>query len=627
MGLLSKLFSPIRIGTMELKNRIVMAPMHTNFANEDGSLTQKELDFFETRAKGGVGLITLPSIGVDCVAPFPHNLVLWNNKFIPGFRKLAEAIHTHGAKVVPELCHPGPFPKPISVLNLGDINHITEQFGDAAVRARDAGCDGVELHAAHAFMILGSFISALRNKRTDSYGGSVECRLKLLLDVIQNIHDKAGRDFPVILRISGDELVPGGRSIRETQYIAPILAEAGIDALDISIGVFGHPLMAGATGTGTPRGVTVQLAKAVKEVVDLPVGTVGRINDPRFAEDVLLRNEADLIVMGRALLADPELPNKAAAGNFDEIAPCIACGLGCSDFRKNITCLINPTLGKEKEMIIAPADKKKKVLVVGGGTAGLEAARVAALRGHKVTLYEKSPRLGGQFNLAAVAPMKQELTKVIKYLSTQAAKSGVEVQLNKEVTTELVQEVKPDVVILATGGEPLVPDIPGVKGRRICTAHDVLAGKIAISPGSVVIVGGGMVGCEVAELLADPADSRPGFRVTVTIIEMLSDIALDMAGYNRALLLQQLRDKEVKILTSAKVNKFLEDGVVIIKDGREEVIRGIDYIILAMGAKSVDSLSSMIKDKVAEVYVIGDAKEPRRALEAIAEGANIGRKI
>jgi NADPH-dependent 2,4-dienoyl-CoA reductase/sulfur reductase-like enzyme len=331
--------------------------------------------------------------------------------------------------------------------------------------------------------------------------------------------------------------------------------------------------------------------------------------------------------MGRALLADPELPNKAAEGRFDDIAPCIACGLGCGVFGKTVTCLINPALGSEEETVIRAAAHPKKVLVAGGGPAGLEAAQVAALRGHKVTLCEKSPKLGGQFNLAAMAPMKQELTKVIKYLSTQVEKAGVKIQVNKEVTPELVEETKADVVIVAVGGEPMVPNLPGVGGKRIFTAHDILAGKAVIKPGNVVVVGGGMVGCEVAKLLANPADARPDLRVTVTIVEMLNDVALDMAGHNKALLLEHLRDKEVKILTLAKVKEFLEGGIVIVKDGQEVVIRGVDSIVLAMGAESADKLSGRIKDKGAEVYVIGDAKEPRKALEAIAEGAEIGRNI
>ena len=632
---LSKLFSPIRIGAMELKNRFVMAPMGNGMANEDGTVTQRLIDYLVARAKGGVGLIMLGSVPVDSNSPFRKSLALWDDKFIPGFREIAEAVHAYGAKLMPQLCYPGPgvdlrnfsgpSPAQISAFSLEDIRRIIEQFGDGVRRAREAGCDAVEIHAAHAWLVLGSFLSSLRNRRTDAYGGSIEGRLKLPLEVIKSIRDREGPDFPITIRISGDELVPGGRNLRETQYIAPILAEAGVDAFDISVGITVEPLVYYATGT--PRGTNVTLSKAVKEVVDVPVMAVGRINDPRFAEDILNRNEADLIVMGHALLADPELPNKAAEERFEDIAPCIGCGLCMSGEREGTACLVNPALSREREMAITAAAKKKKVLVAGGGLAGLEAAHVAALRGHEVTLYEKGKLLGGQYNLAAVAPMKQELCRVTQYFSTQVEKAGVRVQFNTEVTLELVAKARPDVVIVATGGAPIVPDIPGVKGNRIVTAHDVLADKVTIGPGNVVVIGGGQVGCEVADLLADPGYNQPGSRLAVTIVEMLEDIGLDMTREDRPLILSRLRDKEVKIITSATVKEFLEDGVVIVKDGQEEAIRGADSIILAVGTRSVDVLSGQVKDKVAEVYVIGDAKEPRKALEAIAEGAEVGRNI
>jgi 2,4-dienoyl-CoA reductase-like NADH-dependent reductase (Old Yellow Enzyme family)/thioredoxin reductase len=608
--------------------------MGNGLGNEDGTVSQRMIDYFEARARGGLGLIILGSISVDHISPFKGIPALWDDKFIPGLRELTKTVHAHRAKVIPQLCHPGGITHLDSVMlpsnfSLEDIKRIIEQFSDAAKRAKEVGFDGVELHASGGFMVLGSFISALRNRRTDAYGGSVEGRLKLLQEVIRTIRDKEGRDFPIIIRISAEELVPGGRTIRETQYIAPILAEAGINAFDITPGMHGDSYSHSHTAAamGDVSGPMIAFSKAVKEVVDVPVTVGGKINNPRFAENILERNEADLIIMGRALLADPELPNKAAEGRFDDIAPCVGCGL-CTLRPGVLTCLVNPALGREKEMVITAAAKPKKVLVAGGGPAGLMAASRAALRGHKVTLYEKRTELGGQFNLAAVAPTKQEMTRVIQYLSVQMKKAGVKVQLNTEVTPELVKKTEPDVVIVATGGEPFVPDIPGAKGNRIVTAHDVLAGKVTIRPGNVVVIGGGLVGCEVADLLADLGDNMPGTRIAVTIVEMLEEIGLDIGGAgNRPLLLQRLREKGVRILTSAKVKEFIEDGIVIVRGGKEEPIHGADSIILAMGARSVDRLSGKIKNKVAEVYVIGDAKEPRRASEAIAEGAEVARNI
>jgi len=627
--------------------------MATNYTNADGSISEQYRDYIEARARGGAALIILEVTSIDGSFPYvPNTVGLWDDELIPSMRGLTSAVHAHGAKVVPQISHPGP--ESLSFLNgiqpvgpsaimchsnkvmcrelsTEEIERIVEQFGDAARRAREAGFDGVELHAAHSYMLLGSFISSLRNRRSDAYGGSIEDRLKLPLEVVKNIRAKAGGDFPIIMRLSGDELTPGGRNLEETQYIAPILAEAGVDAFHISSGTFPQMSWRILPPTGTPRGLNVAFSAAVKEVVDIPVAVVGRINDPRLAEDILRRNQADVIVMGRALLADPDLPKKAAEGRFDDIAPCMGCGLGCIAGReagKPMTCVINPTVGREKEMAIAPAARPKKVMVVGGGPGGLEAARVAALRGHQVSLYEREAEPGGQFNLAAVPPLKQELSKGIKYLRTQVEKAGVTLQLNTEVTPELVAQAKPDVVIVATGGESLVPDIPGIRGDKVVSAHDVLAGKVVVPCGHVLVLGGGMVGLEVAEFLANPGDNPVMGCTAVTVVEMLDNVGLDMVPEGRTLLMQRPRENGVKVLTSTKVKEVLEDSTVVIRDGQvQENIGGMDTIVLALGARSVDELSHKIKDKVAEVYVIGDAKEPRKALEAIAEGAEVGRKI
>lgn len=652
MSSLDKLFSPIKIGTMEVRNRIAMAPMSTGWAPDDGTVPQQMIDYWETRAKGGVGLIIFEVVTIDASFPYIMQSVgLWDDNLIPSYKKFVDAMHAHGAKVAPQISHPGPEsfswlkgiqpvgPSPVVCKTHGqvcrelateELGPIIEQYGEAARRAREAGCDAMELHAAHNYMLAGSFLSPLRNKRSDAYGGGIHGRLKFLLEVLHSIRAKAGRDFPVILRISGDEHLPGGRDLRDTQYIAPKLVEAGVDAFHISGGVVPDLFWRILPPSGTPPGLNVPAAAAVKQVVDVPVMVVGRITDPRLAEDILDKGQADMVVMGRALLADPELPNKAAEGRFEDIAPCTSCGLGCLRGQltyEPLTCVINPTVGREKEMAITPAAKAKKVMVVGGGPGGLEAARVAAVRGHEVTLYEKEAKLGGQFNLAAVPPMKQELSLWLQYLTVQVKKVGVTVELNTEVTPELIEEIKPDVVIVATGGECLIPPIPGVNGPKVSTAHAVLAGQLAISRGNVLIIGGGMVGCELADMLADPGYNQTTGGTLVTIVEMLPDIALDVIPQSRMLLIPRLREKGVKVVTLATVKEVLEDGVVVTRDGQEETIGGMDHIILACGAKSVDELSDKIKDKVPEVYVIGDAKEPRKALEAIAEGAEVGRKI
>jgi NAD(H)-dependent 7beta-hydroxy-3-oxo-delta4-cholenoic acid oxidoreductase len=610
------------------------------------------IDYLEARARGGVGLIIFETVTVDERFPYIMQSVgLWDDSLIPGFKRFVDAIHAHGAKLAPQISHPGPesfsFIKGIQPvgpspalcktsgqvcreLAIEEIAPIVEQYGEAARRARDAGCDAIELHAAHSYMLAGSFLSPLRNKRIDSYGGTIDGRLRFLLEVLGSVKAKAGPDFPVILRISGDEYLPGGRTLEDTLYIAPKLVEAGVDAFEISGGVQPELTWRVIPPTGTPLGLNVPAAAAVKQVVDVPVMVVGRINNPLLAEDILQKGHADITVMGRALLADPELPNKAAEGRFDDIAPCAACGLGCVGEQmkmRPMTCVINPSVGREKEMPLVPAARSKTVLIAGGGPGGLEAARVAAVRGHQVTLCEKGAKLGGQLNAAAMAPTKQEISLWIQYLVAQVEKAGVRVELNQEVTAQLIEERKPDVVVVATGGEWLVPPIPGLDREKVIDGSDVLQGKVNPRRAKVLVIGGGSTGCEVADAIAGHGDNPLDAESAVTIVEMLPGLALDAVPATRMLLLQRLRERGVKSITSATVKEISDAGVVFARDGQEETIRGMDHIVLACGTRPADYLSDKIRDKVPEVHVIGQAKQECRALEAISEGAEVGRAI
>jgi len=646
MSSLSQLFRPISIGAMEVKNRIAMAPMATDYAESDGTVSQRLIDYLAARARGGVGLITSEMTTIDEFSPYiPRTVALWNDKFIPGFRKLTDAVHAHGAKLIPQIAHPGPEslspffhqkqpvgPSPVMCfvtkhisreLDRDEIETIIEQFGEAARRAREGGCDGMELHAAHSYMLVGSFLSPLRNKRADEYGGDLEGRLRMPLRVIERIREKAGRDFPIILRISGDYIIEGGTGIEEVQHIAPILEQAGIAAFHVSAGMYPDYASRIMPPTGTPLCPNAGLARAVKEVVDVPVMVVGRINQARVAEDVLARGDADMVVLGRALLAEPAFANKVRAGRLEDIAPCTGCGIGCVAGRlegRDMTCVINPWSGREGETALVPAAKPRRVMVIGAGPAGMEAARVAAQRGHRVTLFEKASKTGGLFNLAAVPPHKQELTRVTKYLTTQLAKAEVEVRLNTEVTEAIVAEQRPDVAIVATGGESLVPNIPGIDGPRVTTCQEVLAGRVPIMPGKVLIIGGGMAGCETAEFMFQQGDYPLVGHTAVTIIEMRDDVATDMSPEGRVVTMDRIRRKGIEIMVRTKVKEFLEDGVVVERDGQEETIRGAERIVLCMGIRPVDELSSRIGDMVGEVHVIGDAKQARRLCEAISEG-------
>ncbi|MBW1686098.1 MAG: FAD-dependent oxidoreductase [Deltaproteobacteria bacterium] len=652
MAALERLFSPIKIGKMEVKNRIAMAPMTTNWAPPDGTVPDRMLEYLEARAQGGVGLIIFETVTVDERFPYIMNSVgLWDDELIPGFKKFVDAMHAHGAKVAPQISHPGPesfsFTKgiqpvgPSPALNkltgqvcrelaVEEIGPIVEQYGEAARRAREAGCDAMELHAAHNYMLAGSFLSPLRNRRMDDYGGTIDGRLRFVLEVMESIKRRAGSDFPVILRISGDEYAAGGRDLGETLYMAPKLVEAGVDAFEVSGGVQPELTWRIIPPMGSPRGLNVSAAAAIKQVVDVPVMVVGRINNPRMAEDVLQKGYADMIVMGRALLADPELPNKAAEGSFDDIAPCTGCTLGCVGEQmkmRSMTCSINPSVGREKEMVMLPAGSPKKVLVVGGGPGGMEAARVAAVRGHDVTLCEKEKELGGQLKVAAMAPMKQEISLWVRYLARQVKKVGVRVELNTSMTSDLIEQRKPDVVILATGSQCCAPPIPGVDKAKVACSCEIFRQEVVPKRSNVLVVGGSSVGCEVADAMAGFGDNPLDVDNRVTIIERLPGVAEDEMPGARMLLRQRLRDKGVTTITGATVREITDDGAVIEKNGEQQEVSGMDHIVLACGARAVEDLSEKIRDKVPEVHVIGDAKQPRRALEAIAEGAAVGRAV
>ncbi|MBW1829924.1 MAG: FAD-dependent oxidoreductase, partial [Deltaproteobacteria bacterium] len=382
---------------------------------------------------------------------------------------------------------------------------------------------------------------------------------------------------------------------------------------------------------GTPLALNADSAAAVKKVVEVPVISVGRINDPHIAQFVLETGKADMVSMGRALIADPELPLKAYEGHFEDIRPCVADNQGClgvPTVQRETCCIVNPAAGREREMEIVPVDVARNVWVVGGGPSGMEAARVAALRGHEVTLIEKEEKLGGQINLASIPASKQEMCKLVKYLSIQMEKAGVTVRTGRKASSSLIDKAAPDVVVVATGGSPIIPDdIPGMNKDLVVTAWDVLAGK-SRPDGKVVILGGGSVGCETADFLASSGDNLITGSTTVTILEMQRNVAMDMAIPSRHLLMQRLREKGVRIITSCKVEEILDDNALkIIKDGNEEIMHHADHIVLALGTKAVNNLSEVLKEKAYEIHVIGDAKRPRTILEAIAEGAEIARTI
>jgi 2,4-dienoyl-CoA reductase-like NADH-dependent reductase (Old Yellow Enzyme family)/thioredoxin reductase len=626
---------------VELSNRLVVPAMVTVYCNEDGTATEKFCAYHEAKARGGWGLIITEDYAVDPKGRgFPNLAGLWNDDQIESHSKFTKRIHDIGGKIFAQIYHAGRqtgkavigcqpvAPSPILCPSLQEIPHeltedeireIVGEFGDCARRAREAKFDGIEIHGAHGYLIA-QFMSLYSNKRVDAYGGNLMNRLRFPLEIISDIRRKAGNDFPMIFRISGDEMVPGGRNIEDTKAISAILEGAGVDALHVSAGVYGTY---GITPPApVPHGWITGFAQEVKKVVDIPVITVGRITDPLLAEAIIAGKKADLVAMGRASLADPELPNKAAAGKFTDINPCIGCMQGCTDMitkYQPATCLVNPTLGKEEEMRIKPADMKKRVFIAGGGPGGMEAAMVAARRGHEVHLFEKTDRLGGQYYTASIPPFKGEIAGFLAWQKKQLADHKVSIHFNTELTEAIVTEQKPDAVIVAIGSTPVFPDLPGIKRENVVLALDVLEGKTDAGK-KVVIIGGGTVGSETASHLANHGKK-------VTIVEMLPELATDASARIRYFLLKELADRKVQIHVNSTVAAILDDGLTIKREGREEKIGPFDTVVLAAGLKPLNDLQSRLEGKVTKMITIGDAVRVRKALDAVKEGYLAGLEI
>ncbi len=636
---LEKLFTPIRVGRLELKNRIIMPPMIDRLAT-DGVPNDAVREFYAARARGGLALIVLTPGIVDISMASPIQLGIYDDRFIPGFRQFTDLIHSCGARMGIQLMHLGrqggeiqgyrpvaPSPIPLTPrdevpheLTPGEVDGLVEEFAEAARRARDAGFDMVELHGCHGYL-LSSFLSPLTNQRRDRYGGSVANRARFVVDIIKLIKERVGKDFPVSVRMNGSDYMPGGTTADLARETAALLVEAGADMIGVSGGAYGsYPVI--VPPYDQPRGCNVPLAAAIKELVKVPVSVAGRLDDPFIADGVLVSGKADVIAVARGLLADPELPNKAARGDFAGIRRCIACNV-CIDGDPTavspITCTVNPEAGREREMAITPAPRQKKVMVVGGGLSGLEAARVAAVRGHQVTVYEEKAEPGGQWLLASKPPHKEDHMLLLRYLLGQLDRLGVELRCGVKVTAATVVEAGPDVVLVATGAKPLVPPIPGVDRREVVTAWDVLGG---FEVGKrVLVVGGGLTGLETAELLAERGRE-------VVVVEMLKRVGADMGGTVRWHLMNRTKGLSMKTFVSTQIREIRPGGVVVVsRKGAEETWEAFDTIVLACGVKSRDELSPQLAGTGREVHVIGDAARTRRGLEAIRSGSEMGRRL
>ena len=653
---------------MTLKNRIVMTAVHLGYTPE-GSVTDRLVDFYQERARGGVGLIVVGGCPIDEQGSMAGMPRIDHDRYIPGLEKLTDAVKKEGAKIGAQLYQAGRYvhssmiggQKAVSAsavrskltgetpraLELDEIPEVQDRFAKAAERAKRTGFDTVEILGSAGYLI-SQFLSPITNKREDLYGGTFENRMRFGLEVAETVRKAVGKDYPLMMRLAGNEFMDGGNTNHEARIFASELEKAGVDLFNITGGW--HETRIPQLTMSVPHRAYVYLAQGIKSSVSVPVLASNRINDPGVAEEILRNGEADLITMARGLIADPDLPNKAKSGRSDLIYHCIACNQGCFDeiFQgRSVTCLVNPRAGTERETEPAPATRPKKILVIGGGPAGMKAACTAAERGHDVTLVEKQSKLGGQVLLNSHIPGRSEMVTATRDLINNLHSLDIPVSLSKDVDTEFVKEMAPDAVVIATGGKPLLPNIPGIQDKKVVMAWDLLSGKAWVGK-KVVIIGGNAVGLDVALFLANQGTISPEVlhflaahkaetwetlellinkgNKDVTVVEMLPKYGKDIGLTTRWTIFGELKRLGVRVLTGAKAIEVRAEGLEIEKGEKRDLLEA-DSIVIAAGTEPLDKLKNEIGDLVQEIITIGDAKEPRKALDAVREGFLTGLKI
>lgn len=638
MTALKMMSTPLQMGPVTIKNRFIVSPMVMNCCNEDGTATEKFIAYHEEKAKGGWGLIITEDYAVDSSGrTYQYLPGLWADYQIASHRELTDRVHAAGAKIFAEIFHggrqtkewiigqqvlaPSPIPCPEKrelprELTTAEVDDLVEKFGDAALRAKKAGFDGVQIHGAHGYLIT-EFTSPYSNKRIDKYGGNLVNRMRFPVEIVRNIRKKCGDDFAIDYKISAEEHTDGGLTIEDTKAMAIMLEEAGINSLNVSVAVYETWYMQVPPAV-MGHGWLANYSEEIKKVVSIPVTTVGRVNDEFVAESIIRSGKADACYMGRASLADPHMPEKALAGRHEDIIHCIACLQGCAG-KIDATpachgqCALNPRTVREDEFQIVPVDTPKNVYVAGGGPAGAEAAIVLAQRGHKVTVFEKSDRLGGLYGLAAVAPWKGEISAFIAWQRVQLEKLGVDIRYNTELTPDMVKDGKPDTVVVATGSHAFIPPVPGTDRDFVVTAMEVLGGSLQVD-GNLAVIGGGLVGGETANFLIT-------HRNRVTIIEMQPEIVAEEPANMKYFLLKSFKEHEVDVHVSTAVKSINEDHTITVKAGDSEKVLGpFDAVVIAAGLQANTELQHVLEDIVPEVVYVGGALEPGDGMKAIEQG-------
>ena len=650
-----RLVEPFQLGSLTIPNRVVMTTIKLGYGNKKGEVNQRHIAFYRRRAEGHVGLITTASLYIQLNGrELPTQLGIHNDELIPGLQKLTESVHAAGGLIMAHINHAGRAVNPKLVpqkdqvsasdvlcpanqvipipLTKEGIAEIVSAFGAAACRVQKAGFDAIEIPFNHGYLIH-QFLSPHTNRREDEYGGSLDNRLRFGREIIAAVKAEVSDDFPIVVRLNAKDYVPGGLEIEDAIDISRALETTGIQALSITSGTMCESIPFCLYPTGTPKANLLPLAAQVKDAVSLPVIVAGRIRTPDVAREALSAGQTDLIGLGRPFLADPDWVQKTETGDEEGILLCAACHQGClGELRlgHGTSCMFNPLTGREAEIQVTPAEEPRRVMVIGGGPGGMEAAIIAAQRGHQVTLYERDDYLGGRLREAVSVPYKEDFADLIRFQQVYLERENVDVRLNTEVTPELVLKELPDVIVLAAGAEPIVPPFPGLEESRWMTAYDLLDGKSEVKTETAYIVGAGTAGLETAEYLAQRG-------VKSIVVKRKPEVGGKLDPLARAVLLKRLETMGVDVRTGVEVIRFKnsEEGATTVvarhyphRENGPDLRFNAETVVIALGLHPDRTLAEALESQGdAPVHIIGDYVEPREALEAVWEGFEIGNKV